>query len=149
MPGSEQEQTGAPVGTPSTGLVDRQIAKALDDRGYFVGGRGPGDGGGSAIERLAHLEGAFSHAMEGIRHGQIMLLGLAGVGFAIVIAVLIYMVQRLDTLPNDFMRMNQTLAGAITATKQQTPQVILMQPPQQPAPPPGDAAATSAPERPH
>jgi hypothetical protein len=86
-------------------------------------GHTPLDGFG---ERLARLEGAFEEALNGIRHGQNLLLGVMGIGFALVIAVLVYVVQRLDNLPNDFERINQTISGAITAAKQIPPQTIVV-----------------------
>jgi hypothetical protein len=123
----------SPVGTPDTSLLDKRIRKELDDRGVkSSGGGGHGEDLGIR-ERLSRLEGAFEVALEGIRHGQNLMLGLVGIGFALVIATLVYVVQRIDSLPNDFMHLNQTLTSAITASKQE-PQVIVV-PQQQLAPP--------------
>src|SRR5713226_8621181 len=72
--------------------------------------------------RLARLEGAFDGlkiAIEGLRHGQNMTMGLLGVGFAIVIFFMGYLLTRIDNLPAEFERLNQTLSSAITAAKQQ------------------------------
>ena len=91
-------------------------------------------------ERLAKLEGAFEglrDLIEGVRHSQNILMGLVGVGFAIMVAVLVYAITRIDNLPVDFERMNQTLSQAIIAAKQQPQQIIVVPsvPPQQsPAP---------------
>jgi hypothetical protein len=84
---------------------------------------------------VARLEGAF----EGLRHSQNLTIGALGlvgtVISAIVISFGIYTLQRIDALPADFERLNATLSSAITAAKQQPPQVILVPAPQQsPAP---------------
>jgi len=89
----------------------------------------------NAGERLARLEGEFSGlkaAIEGVRHAQNMTMGLMGIGFAIVIGFGIYTLQRIDNLPAEFERLNQMLSSAITATKQQPPQVILIPAPSLP-----------------
>jgi hypothetical protein len=90
-------------------------------------------------ERLAKLEGSFDGlkiAIEGLRHSQNMTLtAVLGVG-VILAAIGIYVLQCIDALPTEFERLNQTLSSAITASKQQQPQVILIPtpPPQQPSP---------------
>jgi hypothetical protein len=102
---------------------------------------GAGNDGGSYMsdmsERLAKLEGAFDGvkmSCEGLRHGQNMTMGLLGVGFAVVIFFMGYLLTRIDNLPTEFERLNQTLSAAITASKQQMPQVILVPAPSVPAP---------------
>ena len=79
--------------------------------------------------RLAKLEGAFDGlkmSIEGVRHSQNMTMGLLGVGFAIVIFFMGYLLTRIDNLPTEFERLNQTLSSAITAARQQPPQVIIL-----------------------
>jgi hypothetical protein len=90
-------------------------------------------------ERLARLEGAFDGlkmSIDGLRHGQNITIGLLSVGFAILSAFMFYMLNRIDNLPAEFERMNQTLSSAITATRQQAQQVILLPAPQLPQTPP-------------
>jgi hypothetical protein len=98
----------------------------------------PPDGGGDSPmigERLAKVEGAcegLRDSIEGLRHGQNLLMGLVGVGFAVIIAIVGYAISRIDNLPADFERTNQTISQAITAAKQQPAQVILLPAPTQP-----------------
>ena len=103
-------------------------------------------------ERLAKLEGA----QDGLKQSQIILLGAAGMVSAILIGLGIFMIQKtgdlsktidtkasslsakVDNLPvqiNEHIQaLTQTLSTAITASKQQPPQVILMQAPATPTP---------------
>jgi hypothetical protein len=88
------------------------------------------------LERLAKLEGAFDGlkmAIDGLRHGQNLIVGLLSVGFAIVIFFMGYLLTRIDNLPTEFERLNMTLSNAITASKQQAPQIILIPNPAEPA----------------
>jgi hypothetical protein len=114
-----------------------------------------GDGGGTfdamSNERLAKLEGA----VEGLRATQSVLLGAIGLVLTVVIAFGVYTVNRLDALSNrvndlpgqissNLRDLTGTLSQAITATRQQNPQVILMTAPELlPAP-----AQSSAPQGP-
>jgi hypothetical protein len=95
-------------------------------------------------ERLGKLEGQ----MEGVKHGQNMLLGGLGLVGAIIILLVtlglgvgIYELQRIDQLSDkigalpgqinsDLRDITKTLAQSISAAKQVPPQVIIM-----PAPP--------------
>jgi hypothetical protein len=95
--------------------------------------------------RLAKLEGAsegLKMAVEGLRHSQnITLAAVVGVGailLTVTMTIGLYSLQRIDSLPGEFHSIAQTLSAAITASKQQAPQVILMPAPQvqQPAPQP-------------
>lgn len=99
--------------------------------------RPPGGGDGPS-ERLARMEGRIDglrDAIDSLRHAQNLFMGLAGIAVAILIFVIGYAITRIDNLPADFERMNQTLSQAITASKQQAPQVILLPAPlQTPAP---------------
>jgi hypothetical protein len=97
------------------------------------GERGDGhDGGGEPPmigERLARLEAAI----EGLRHSQNLIIGIMAIGFAVVTAVIGYAITRIDNIPTDFERMNSTLSQAITASKQQQPQIVVVpMPVQQP-----------------
>ena len=78
-------------------------------------------------------------SVEGLRHGQNMGMALLGVGFAIIIFFMGYLLTRIDNLPAEFERLNQTLSSAITAAKQAPMQVIMvpmpMPPPISPTPP--------------
>lgn len=80
-------------------------------------------------ERLSKLEGVFEGlkmSVEGVRHAQNMTMGLLGVGFAIVIFFMGYLLTRIDNLPTEFQRLNQTLSAAITASKQLRPEIIVV-----------------------
>ena len=62
-----------------------------------------GDGDGTVIrERLAKLEAA----VDGLRHGHDILLGVMALGFGLVITILIaigtYTLARIDSLPSEF-----------------------------------------------
>ena len=101
----------------------------------------PSGGGGlppDMSERLARLEGAFDGlkmAIDGLRHTQNITIGAIGIVFAAVIGFGIYTLQRIDSLPADFERLNQTLSSAITAARQAPPQVIVIPSPAAPTPP--------------
>jgi hypothetical protein len=103
---------------------------------------GGGDGGHmtpESGERLAKLEGlcaGLRDSIEGLRHGHNLIMGLLAKGFAVVVAVVGYAITRIDNIPSDFERMNQTIVQAIIASKQQPPQVLLVpSPPTQVAKP--------------
>jgi predicted lipid-binding transport protein (Tim44 family) len=78
-------------------------------------------------------------AIDGLRHGQNLMTGLLGIliviGFAGVIAFMVYMLQRIDNLRAEFERINETRSSAVTANRQQEPQVIVM-----PSPTPAPAS---------
>ena len=94
-------------------------------------------------ERLAKLE----EAITALRHGHDIMLGVVALGFTLIITLMIglgaYTLSRIDALPADFARTNQLLSSAITAAKQQTPQVILV-----PTPAPVPASAQQKPADP-
>ena len=56
-------------------------------------------------ERVARLEGVVAtedksveREMEGVKHGQMLLIGLCAITIAAAVAILVYMLNRLDTL---------------------------------------------------
>jgi len=137
-PGHEGEQT-SPVGTPEMALLDRRIRKELDDRGVTGGG---GNGGDGMKERLARLEGvfeAFKSVVEGLRHGQNLVVGIISILALVLIGLSVYELQRLDQLNDQLVQINQrvsevpgkvsadmrnltqTLAATITAARQPSP----------------------------
>jgi hypothetical protein len=138
MAAPENDQT-SPTGTPHTGLIDRQISKALDDRGLTGGGGGDVPHLPNMSERLGKLESA----VESLRHGQNWTLGAIAILSAFIIGFGVYSLQRMDSISDkvsalplqisaDLRDLTKTLAETITAAKQQPPQVILMPaPPQQ------------------
>jgi len=88
-----------------------------------------GEGGGvnpPLGERLARLEAA----VEALRRSHDIIIGIVALGFTLIITLMIglgaYTLSRIDTLPADFARTNQLLSSAITATKQQPAQIILV-----------------------
>jgi hypothetical protein len=85
-------------------------------------------------ERLAKLEAA----VEALRHGHDILLGVMAIGFGLVVTLMVafgtYTLSRIDSLPGDFARTNQLLSSAITAAKQQPSQVIVVPLPAQQLP---------------
>jgi hypothetical protein len=107
----------------------QNIPKAVDG-----GSGGPLEPGMS--ERLAKLEGAFEGlkmALEGLRHSQnMMITTVLGVG-AILLALGVYTLQRIDALPAEFERLNMTLTSAITASKQNAAPQVIVVPPTAPA----------------
>lgn len=125
-------------------FLRRQVAQqraAAETQSHGSGG-GP-TGHDMSDERIGRLEGA----VEGLRHSQNMLAGLIALVAAFVIGFGIYTLQKIDTIDDkvnklpgqissDIRDITKTLADVITATKQQTPQVILMPPPSPPAPKP-------------
>jgi hypothetical protein len=130
---------------PDLEFLRRQLAQqraAAEQQGHGSGGGGP-IGYDMSDERIGRLEGA----VEGLRHSQNMLAGLIALVAAFVIGFGIYTLQKIDGLDDkvnklpgqissDIRDITKTLAEVITATKQQTPQVILMPPPSPPAPKP-------------
>jgi hypothetical protein len=126
-------------------LLRRQLAQAkAAERKDEVGHKGGGDGPHTpkmSDERIGRLEGA----VEGLRHSQNMLAGLIALVAAFVIGFGIYTLQKIDTLDDkvnklpgqisaDIRDITKTLSEAITAAKQQAPQVIIMPSPQNLAP---------------
>jgi hypothetical protein len=81
-------------------------------------GEEPTAGSGSMAERVAKLESAI----DGIRQGQNLML----VGIGLIVALMIYELTRIDSLPSEFRDMNRTLSSAITAAQGRPPQVILV-----------------------
>jgi hypothetical protein len=84
-------------------------------------------------DRIGRLEGI----VEGLRHGQTLTLTALGFVLALVIAFGVYGVKRMDDLnekmgsipgqiSRDVRDLTNALSAAITASKQQPPQVILM-----------------------
>lgn len=56
-------------------------------------------------ERLARLEGEFTaedrileRSLEGVKHGQNLLIGIAAVAAALAIAILVYILTRMDSI---------------------------------------------------
>ena len=112
---------------------------------------GPGDFGMSGDERIGRLEGAFNGmklAIDGLRHSQNMMmitsLGVGTILAAFVVGFGVYTLQRIDSadsrgaqiereviqLPgkiSDGLRdLTGVISSAITASKQQGPQVIVV-----------------------
>lgn len=137
MPPVKEEQT-SPSGAPDTGLLDRQIDKALEERGVSFGGSG-GPGGSGPNDRLARLEGvfeAFKSIVEGLRHSQNLVLGVVSLLAVVLIGLSVYELQRMDQLNDritqtnervaevpskvseDVRNLTQTLAATITAARQ-------------------------------
>jgi hypothetical protein len=59
----------------------------------------------SLAERIAHLEGvvetedrAVERGMETVKHGQILLIGLCAITIAASVAILVYLLNRLDVI---------------------------------------------------
>jgi hypothetical protein len=69
-------------------------------------------------ERVAKLE----TAIEGIRHGQNLMLG----GIGLIVALIIYSLTRIDSLPDEFKSMNSMLAQAIGAASSKPTQVVVV-----------------------
>jgi hypothetical protein len=109
---------------PKSNVVDPGIwgnpARSPPERMSDNGGEPP-----DMNERLNRLEIAVAElrgAIDGLRHGQNVALAV----MALIVAIGLYALTRIDSLPADFERMNQTLSAAITASKQSPPQVILI-----------------------
>ena len=56
-------------------------------------------------ERVAHLEGvvetedrSVERGMEALKHGQMLIVGLCAITIAASVAILVYLLNRLDTL---------------------------------------------------
>jgi outer membrane murein-binding lipoprotein Lpp len=88
-------------------------------------------------DRLGKLEGQF----DGLKHNQTITFAAIALVSAILLAVSSYSLIKLDTLSNriselpskisaDLRDITSTLSQAITATKQQSPQVIFIPAPQ-------------------
>lgn len=107
---------------------------------------GDGDGTlGDMKDRLAKLEGAF----DGLRSNQAILMSAIGIVSALLIGLASFTIlqnvglnARVSELPgrinSDLRDITRTLADAITAAKQQPPQVILLQAPDLPPRPKAD-----------
>jgi hypothetical protein len=102
------------------------------------------------MERLAKLEGV----VEGLRLTQTLVVAMIGIVLAAVVGFGVYGLKRTDDLNDkisglptqitrDIRELTNTLSSAITASKQQPPQVILLPAPSAPAPVP---QPTPAPE---
>src|SRR5437879_2516708 len=96
-------------------------------------------------DRVGKLEGA----MDGLRHNQSILIGAVGLVLTVLIGFGFFAMNRLDQLNSrlneipgkinsDIRDLTKTLSEAITASKQQQPQVILL-----PAPVPAPAPQPS------
>jgi hypothetical protein len=136
---------------PSVALLQHQLAEktaALD--AAAATSRGGDDGQGPNMnafgERLAKLEGAF----EGMRQLQTVTFVVLAALTTVVIGLVGYNLKRTDDLSEklsslpkqistELRDLTTTLSGAITASKQTPPQVILLpapapQPPPEPKP---------------
>lgn len=94
-----------------------------------------GDGGGrfdGMNERLAKLEGAF----DGLKQSQAVMVGAVAIVSALLLGSTLYLVTRVDVLGSqvnevpgkvatELRELNKTLLQAVTAAKQQPPQVIV------------------------
>lgn len=56
-------------------------------------------------QRIAHLEGrveaednTFDHGLESVKHGQMILIGVSAVVVGAGVALVIYLLQRIDTI---------------------------------------------------
>jgi len=105
-------------------------------------GSGPGPPEPEMNERLAKLEGI----VDGLRSMQTVTLSVLALTVTLVIAFGVYGQKRVDDLSDkisglpgqiskDLRDLTNTLSSAITASKQQPPQVILMPISPQPQPP--------------
>ena len=143
-------------------MAEAQPPHQPDNRAHLqpaaVGGQDAHPGAEEAeLPDMAIMDARLSKlevALDGMRHAQNLTLGgVAGVGAAIlavggvIVALMIYGFTRTDQLadriaavPGQIASENRdivkTLSDAITATKQQMPQVVLLPQPQLPAPPP-------------
>lgn len=148
---------------PNTIFIDSRIDEALDRRGGGGHHSGMDDAWRNKVDgRLDGLEKGVSElkgTVDGMKHSQTMLAGVVGLSVAVMLggfAILFAQInraednlgQQVDKL-GDLMRQEfrairaeqsaqtSAIANAITATKQQAPQVILVPAPQvqQPASP--------------
>ncbi|HYD66300.1 hypothetical protein [Azospirillum sp.] len=127
---------------PDYSILDRRISRALEQRGV-ESGIVTGDGGGhigGMSDRVSKLEGA----MDGVKHAQTSLLAVVSIvgGVALAVVALIATLQIFtlteiggieDTIREEFRALRaesaaqtSAIANAVTATKQQAPQVILV-----------------------
>jgi len=103
-------------------------------------GTASGDGNGTdgMTDRLSRIESTcegLKTAIEGIRHTQNLIIAVIAIGFGLFVAIAGYTLTKIDALPEDFLRMNAALSGAITAAKQQQPPQVVVVPAPQPPPP--------------
>lgn len=137
-------------------LIPRLVAGTQGSHDAVAGQTGGGSPPIIDMERLIKLETAVENlrtAMAGLHHSQNLTIGaVAGFG-GIIVALMIYTFTRVDQLSHDINAVPEkvaienreivrTLSSAITATRQQAPQVILM-----PAVPP-PATGAQAPSQP-
>lgn len=138
-------------GNISLDLLRRRLAEAeKSGREAKENAEKTGGGGGSGThmppvsdnERIAKLEGAF----EGVRQLQTTTFVVLAILTTVVIGLVGYNLKRTDDLnekinliptqiSKDLRDLTGALANAITASKQQAPQVILLPAPPPPAPP--------------
>jgi hypothetical protein len=138
---------GEEVGRESDPLTSEPV-NISTDRAWRQTQTGGGGGGGHTVgERLSRLEAlfeSFQSVVDSLRHGQNWTLGAIGILAALMIGMGAYMLNRMDTISDkveavpqqvnaNIRDLTQTLAVAITASKQQQPQVILLPQPQPPA----------------
>ena len=134
----------------SLGLLQKQLAdrddiiKKISATLHADGGGGPHMPGLDNLgERLAKLEGLFG----GIKQVQEITLVAVGLLATFVVQFGVYELQKIDLLNDkvndlpgkistELRGITNTLAEAITAAKQQPPQVILVPAPQPPSPQP-------------
>ncbi|HEV7877565.1 hypothetical protein [Bradyrhizobium sp.] len=124
-------------------FMQKRLAQMLEEarrkeRSTPPGGRGEGPPE-MPNDRVSKLEGA----MDGLRHNQTILLGAVGLVLTVLIGFgffgmnqLNQLNARVNELPAkvgaDIRDLTKTLSEAITASKQQPPQIILMPTPQIP-----------------
>lgn len=151
-PPKEHEGEVGPESDPATSEPVPNIATDRAWRRSTVGGGGPGGGGpgggatvGERISRLEAIFEGFKDIVDSLRHSQNWTLGAIGLVAALLIGFGAYMLNRMDNLADkvdavpgqinsNMHELTQTLSTAITAAKQQQPQVILVPAPQpQPA----------------
>jgi hypothetical protein len=119
--------------------LQRRQAQQIDDIAKASSGGGPPDMTSDSNERISRLEGA----LDGLRHNQTMLLAAVGLVLTVLLGFGFYGMNRFDRTDNrieelpgkissDIRDITRTLSEAITASKQQAPQVILLPAPQQP-----------------
>lgn len=110
---------------------NRQIEQSLDKVAPpLPNGGGGGTSDGMDTPALSERVSKVESALEGLRHGQNMLLGAVGIGFGLVIAIMIYMLTRIDSIPSEFKDTTQAISTAITAASAKPQQVLIV-----PAPP--------------
>lgn len=82
--------------------------------------RGSGDGTSGGMEvRLGKLE----TAVEGLRHAQNILLGAVGAGFAVVIALSVYALTRIDGIEQRLVTKLDTLGSNIATLSERSAKI--------------------------